>query len=107
MVTQSRCAARAHRPRCWRNTRRRARHRSALGEAGATVICTGRTSTTRSLPSDYPHRAETIEETAALVTRPGGTGIVIAVDHLDTQQVHALTEQLHREHGRIDVLVND
>src|SRR5512145_2380283 len=36
---------------------------AALGEAGATVICTGRSSRTRPIPSDY-HRAETIEETA-------------------------------------------
>ena len=43
---------------------------AALGEAGATVICTGRT--TRSARSEY-NRAETIEETAQLVTELGGT----------------------------------
>ena len=36
---------------------------AALGEAGATVICTGRSSRTRSLKSDYD-RPETIEQTA-------------------------------------------
>ncbi len=39
---------------------------AALGEAGATVVCTGRT--TRSSRSEY-NRAETIEETAELVTQ--------------------------------------
>ena len=53
---------------------------AALGEAGATVVCTGRSS--GSTRSEY-NRPETIEETAALVTRLGGTGIAVAVDHLD------------------------
>ena len=59
---------------------------AALGEAGATVICTGR-STRAEGPthSDYD-RPETIEETAELVTRLGGTGFARAVDHLDTQR---------------------
>ena len=57
---------------------------AALGEAGATVICTGRT--TRSARSEY-NRAETIEETAELVTHLGGTGIAVAVDHLEPEQV--------------------
>ena len=38
---------------------------AALGEAGMTVVCTG--GSTRSRRSDY-NRAETIEETAELVT---------------------------------------
>jgi NAD(P)-dependent dehydrogenase (short-subunit alcohol dehydrogenase family) len=79
---------------------------AALGEAGATVICTGRSSRTGKLHSDYD-RAETIEETAELVTQLGGTGIAAVVDHLDSQQVAGLAEQLRRDHGHIDVLVND
>ena len=59
---------------------------AALGEAGATVICTGRSSRTGVLPSDYD-RSETIEETAELVTRLGGVGIAEVVDHLDLEQV--------------------
>jgi NAD(P)-dependent dehydrogenase (short-subunit alcohol dehydrogenase family) len=51
----------------------------ALGEAGATVYCTGRT--TRKQRSDYG-RAETIEETAELVEAAGGDGIAVEVDHL-------------------------
>lgn len=79
---------------------------AALGEAGATVICTGRTSRGGTLRSDY-QRPETIEATAELVTDLGGTGIAIAVDHLDPGQVAGLAGRVRRDHGHIDVLVND
>ena len=81
---------------------------AALGEAGATVICTGRSSARAdaSTRSDYD-RPETIEETAALVSGLGGKGVAIAVDHLEPSQVAALAERIRAEHGRIDVLVND
>jgi NAD(P)-dependent dehydrogenase (short-subunit alcohol dehydrogenase family) len=79
---------------------------AALGEMGATVVCTGRSSASGNLMSDYD-RSETIEETAELVAALGGTGIPIAVDHLDPAQVRALADQLRREYGRIDILVND
>lgn len=77
---------------------------AALGEAGATVYCTGRT--TRSRRSEY-ERAETIEETAELVTRLGGEGIAVPLDHLDSEQVALLAARIRNDHGRIDVLVND
>ena len=79
---------------------------AALGEAGATVVCTGRTSRTGRLVSDYD-RPETIEETAELVTALGGEGIAVPVDHLDPVQVQGLAERLRADHGHIDVLVND
>ena len=79
---------------------------AALGEAGATVVCTGRSSRSRSLRSDYD-RPETIEETAELVTALGGRGIAALVDHLDAGQVAALANRIRDEHGHIDVLVND
>ncbi len=79
---------------------------AALGEAGATVICTGRSSRHGGLRSDY-NRSETIEETAELVTQLGGRGIALAVDHLDPAQVKCLAESVRAEHGHIDVLVND
>ena len=79
---------------------------TALGEAGATVICTGRTSRTGNLRSDYS-RIETIEETAELVDSVGGTGVAVPVDHLDVDQVARLAERIRSEHGHIDVLVND
>ncbi|HYZ03254.1 MAG TPA: SDR family oxidoreductase [Candidatus Binatia bacterium] len=79
---------------------------AALGEAGATVVCTGRTSRRGRGGSDYD-RAETIEETAELVSQVGGTGIAIQVDHLDPDQVRRLAERVRLEHGHVDVLVND
>jgi NAD(P)-dependent dehydrogenase (short-subunit alcohol dehydrogenase family) len=79
---------------------------AALGEAGATVYCTGRSSRMGTLRSDYD-RSETIEETAELVTALGGTGIAVAVDHLDSEQVRGLAERIRGDVGHIDVLVND
>src|SRR5438270_8699101 len=77
---------------------------AALGEAGATVICTGRTTRTRR--SEY-NRPETIEETAELVSELGGKGVAVAVDHLDPAQVGDLAKQLANDYGHIEVLVND
>ena len=79
---------------------------AGLGEAGATVICTGRSSVTGNSMSDYD-RPETIEETAAMVTGLGGKGIAIQVDHLDPEQVSALADRIRDEYGGIHVLVND
>jgi NAD(P)-dependent dehydrogenase (short-subunit alcohol dehydrogenase family) len=76
----------------------------ALGEAGATVYCTGRS--TREGRSEYG-RPETIEETAELVTAAGGVGIAVAVDHLEASSVEALARRIDAESGRLDVLVND
>src|SRR3954463_9826292 len=78
----------------------------ALGEAGATVVCTGRSSRSGRLRSDYD-RPQTIEETAELVDAVGGVGVPVPVDHLDPAQVAALAARLRDEHGHLDVLVND
>jgi NAD(P)-dependent dehydrogenase (short-subunit alcohol dehydrogenase family) len=76
----------------------------ALGEAGATVFCSGRS--TRERRSEYD-RPETIEETAELVDAAGGTGIAVPTDHLVPAEVEALVARIDAEHGRLDVLVND
>jgi NAD(P)-dependent dehydrogenase (short-subunit alcohol dehydrogenase family) len=76
----------------------------ALGEAGATVYCTGRT--TRERRSEYD-RPETIEETAELVSDAGGVGVAVPVDHLEPGAVEALVQRIDAESGRLDVLVND
>src|SRR5687767_13584763 len=76
----------------------------ALGEAGATVYCTGRS--TRAARSEYD-RPETIEETAELVDAAGGRGIAVPTDHLVPDQVRMLAERIDAEQGRLDVLVND
>jgi NAD(P)-dependent dehydrogenase (short-subunit alcohol dehydrogenase family) len=76
----------------------------ALGEAGATVYCTGRSTGERRSEYDRP---ETIEETAELVTAAGGVGIAMAVDHLEAGEVEALVQRIDADSGRLDVLVND
>jgi NAD(P)-dependent dehydrogenase (short-subunit alcohol dehydrogenase family) len=81
---------------------------SMLGEAGATVYCTGRS--TRDHPpaaGTYAGRPETIDETAEMVTARGGAGIAVRVDHLVPGQVEALFARVRAEQGRLDVLVND
>ena len=75
-----------------------------LGAAGATVYVTGRS--TRTQKSEM-NRPETIEETAELVDRNGGKGIPIRVDHLKPDEVRALVERIKRDHGALDILVND
>lgn len=85
-----------------------------LGEAGAIVYCTGRS--TRGEPGrgvgpgpifELARRPETIEETAELVTARGGRGIAVRVDHTVDAEVEALCARIREEHGRLDVLVND
>jgi NAD(P)-dependent dehydrogenase (short-subunit alcohol dehydrogenase family) len=75
-----------------------------LGEAGATVYCTGRS--VRGNPATAG-RPETIEETAEMVTARGGAGIPVRVDHTAEAEVKALFERVRAEQGRLDVLVND
>ncbi|MBX3577578.1 MAG: SDR family oxidoreductase [Rhizobiaceae bacterium] len=75
-----------------------------LGAAGATVYVTGRS--TRSRRSEYD-RAETVEDTADLVTAAGGKGIAVPTDHLVPDEVRALVEKIRAEAGRLDVVVND
>jgi len=76
-----------------------------LGEAGATVYCTGRS--VRGKPATH-NRPETIEETAEMVTAHGGKGIHVQVDHTDSEQVKALFERIkHEQDGCLDLLVND
>jgi NAD(P)-dependent dehydrogenase (short-subunit alcohol dehydrogenase family) len=79
-----------------------------LGEAGATVYCTGRSSRTQPNTTDHVHagRPETIEETAELVTAAGGEGIPVRVDHHVERDVAALFARVRRERKRLDVLVN-
>ncbi len=79
---------------------------AALGEAGATVVCTGRSSIAGNEKSDYD-RPETIEETAALVYELGGEGVGIQVDHLEVGEVRALADRIRGDYGAIDILVND
>jgi NAD(P)-dependent dehydrogenase (short-subunit alcohol dehydrogenase family) len=80
----------------------------ALGEAGATVYCTGRSSRkhSRGRPPT-PGRPETIEETAEMVTAAGGRGIPVRVDHEEPAEVKKLVAAIKRRHNGLDILVND
>lgn len=85
-----------------------------LGEAGATVYCTGRSTRARrshpresSSPFSLQHRPETIEETAELVNAYGGVGIPVRIDHTVEDEVKTLFERVAAEYGRLDILVND
>lgn len=74
----------------------------ALGSHGCTVYVTGRTK-----DSTASRSAGTIDETAARVTAAGGTGIAVAVDHGDDEQVRNLFARIGEETGRVDILVNN
>jgi NAD(P)-dependent dehydrogenase (short-subunit alcohol dehydrogenase family) len=74
----------------------------ALGEQGATVYVTGRT--IRGGPPPVDGISGTIEDTAEEVTRRGGGGIPVQVDHIDAGQCHALFDRVHAEQRRLDIL---
>jgi len=74
----------------------------ALGSHGCTVYVTGRT--------EAPGQSAlggTIHETAEAVTRAGGEGIAVRVDHSDDAQTEALFDRVRSEHGKLDILVNN
>ena len=76
-----------------------------LGEAGATVYCTGRS--TRAGRAGRPQRTggafelagrpETIDETAEMVNGRGGPGIAVRVDHTVPEEVRALFDRVRAE----------
>lgn len=74
----------------------------ALGSHGCTVYVTG-----RSRDGVASTQNGSIDETAGRVTDAGGIGIAVAVDHGDDTQVEALFDQIRRDHGRVDILVNN
>jgi NAD(P)-dependent dehydrogenase (short-subunit alcohol dehydrogenase family) len=73
----------------------------ALGDEGATVYVTGRT--VRGGPAPVDGIGGTIEETAEEVTRRGGVGIPVRVDHTDAAAVASLFERVRSDQGRLDI----
>ena len=69
-----------------------------LGEKGATVYITGRSDGEGPL---------TIGETAEMVNEAGGLGIPVAIDLADDKQIKVLYGQIDKEHGRLDIHVNN
>jgi NAD(P)-dependent dehydrogenase (short-subunit alcohol dehydrogenase family) len=74
----------------------------ALAATGATVYVTGRTRVDGD--SDLPGSLAT---TAKEVDARGGVGVPVVCDHGDDEQVEAVYAQVARDHGRLDVLVNN
>jgi len=74
----------------------------ALAAEGATVYVTGRTVT-----ADIYPLPGTVGETAAECDKRGGNGVAVQVDHANDDQVAALFDQVRREQGRLDILVNN
>ena len=75
----------------------------ALGEEAATVFVTGRAIRGGSLPADGI--SGTIEDTAEEVTRRGGVGIPMQIDHTEAEQNKFLFDRVRAEQGRLDILV--
>lgn len=75
---------------------------TGLGERGAVVYVTGRTTVEGSNPLPG-----TVSETAKAVTAAGGKGIAVVCDHADDEQVAQLIEQIEREQGKLHILVNN
>jgi dehydrogenase/reductase SDR family protein 1 len=73
-----------------------------LGEAGATVYVTGRT--TASTRGVIPG---TVQETAEEVTALGGRGVPVLCDHASDAEVKALFDLVSAREKRLDVLVNN
>lgn len=74
----------------------------ALAQTGATVYITGRSR--REGDAALPG---TLDATAEVINAAGGTAVPVVCDHADDQQVAALFEQVRRDHGRLDILVNN
>ena len=75
-----------------------------LGSAGATVYVTGRSVTGQPTTNGVPG---TIDESARMVTERGGQGIAIRCDHTVDADVESLFSRIRRDHGRLDILVNN
>ena len=75
-----------------------------LGEAGATVYVTGRTTEEGQAAVTL---SGTIHQTADEVSRLGGVGIAVRCDHTRDEEVEGLFQRIAAEHGRLDILVNN
>jgi NAD(P)-dependent dehydrogenase (short-subunit alcohol dehydrogenase family) len=86
-----------------------------LGAAGATVYVTGRSTRTEPAKSyqqilalsGMPALPGNIDDTADDVGREGGHGIAVRCDATKEEEVAGLFDRVQREHGRLDLLVNN
>src|SRR5215207_510673 len=75
-----------------------------LGEAGATVYVTGRTTQEG---TDIDKLGGNVFATAEEVTAIGGKGIAVACDHREDSQVEELFQRVAEDNQRLDILVNN
>ena len=76
-----------------------------LAKAGAYVIVTGRSTRGHSTQSELP--ATTIDDTVDAVHEAGGKAEAVKCDHTDPVAVKALVDTIEKQHGRLDILVNN
>src|SRR5579859_2190302 len=76
-----------------------------LAQAGAHVIVTGRSTRGHSTQSALP--ATTIDATADEIHEAGGKAEAVRCDHTDTTAVKALVDYIGKQHGKLDILVNN
>ncbi len=77
----------------------------ALGQAGALVYITGRSSNAENTTEPF---AGGLVETKSAVEKAGGICIAVPTDHSDDQQVKSLFDQINSEQkGQLDLLVNN
>jgi len=76
-----------------------------LAQAGAQVIVTGRSTSGHSTQSELP--ATTIDDTVDAIHEAGGKAEAVKCDHSDTVAVKALVHYIGKQHGKLDILVNN
>ncbi len=76
-----------------------------LARAGAHVIVTGRSTSGHSTQSKLP--ATTIDATVDAIHEAGGKAEAVKCDHTDTAAVKALVDYIKKQHGKLDILVNN
>jgi NAD(P)-dependent dehydrogenase (short-subunit alcohol dehydrogenase family) len=76
-----------------------------LAQAGAHVIVTGRSTRGHSTQSELP--GTTIDATVDAIHEAGGEAEAVECDHSEVAAVKALVEYIGKQHGRLDILVNN
>ncbi len=76
-----------------------------LAQSGAYVIVTGRSTRGHSTQSELP--ATTIDDTVDAIHEAGGKAEAVQCDHTRTSQVKALVDYIGKQHGKLDILVNN
>ncbi|HLO50171.1 MAG TPA: SDR family NAD(P)-dependent oxidoreductase [Kamptonema sp.] len=76
----------------------------ALGEAGAIVYITGRSTEQSNAGNDI---SGSLKDTQLAVETAGGVCIPVQVDHSDDEQVRLLFDRIQNEYGQLDLLVNN